>query len=74
MENLQIESTKSQIILKLNKKGFTEQFLDALIKRLKTEDLAQKAAIDSKILEIAEDINQDWWDKNGEEFLKNITK
>ncbi|WP_194972802.1 hypothetical protein [Aquiflexum lacus] len=74
MENLQIESTTSQIILKLNKKGFTEQFLDSLIKRLKIEDLAQKSALDDKILKIADEINQDWWDKNGEEFLKNIAK
>lgn len=74
MENLQIESTTNQIILKLNKKGFTEQFIDSLIKRLKIEDLAQKSALDDKILKIAEEINQDWWDKNGEEFLKNIAK
>jgi hypothetical protein len=36
--------------------------------------LAQKSALDDKILKIAEEINQDWWDKNGEEFLKNIAK
>jgi hypothetical protein len=74
MENLQIESTANQIILKLNKKGFTEKFLDSLIKRLKTEELAQKSAFGDKILKIAEEINQDWWDRNGKDFLKNISK
>ncbi|WP_373522220.1 hypothetical protein [Aquiflexum sp.] len=74
MENLQIERTTNQIILKLNKKGFSGEFLDSLIRRLKTEELAQKSALDDKILKIAEEINQDWWDKNGEEFLKNIAK
>lgn len=74
MENLVIENTKSQIILKLNKKGFDKSFLISLLKRLQIEYLAEKSEIKSDILNVAEQINQDWWDKNEEKFLKGIKK
>ena len=62
------------MILKLNKKGFDENYLIALVKRLQMESLAQKSCFDSGILNIAEQINQDWWNENGEVFLKDVKK
>ena len=62
------------MVLKLNKKGFDENYLISLIKRLQLESLAQKADFDSSIMEIAEHINQDWWDANGEQFLSDTKK
>jgi hypothetical protein len=74
MENLVIENKGNQMILKLNKKGFDDSYLISLVKRLQAESLAQKSKFTSDILTIAEQINQDWWDKNGEKFLKGIKK
>ena len=74
MENLVIENKGNQMILKINKKGFDENYLISLVKRLQIEELAQKSDFKSDILAIAEQINQDWWDKNREEFLKGIKK
>ena len=74
MKNLVIENKGSQMILKLNKKSFDDTYLISLVKRLQVEGLAQKSTFTSDILTIAEEINQDWWDKNGEEFLKGIKK
>lgn len=74
MDNLIIENEGDQVVLKLNKKGFDENYLISLIKRLQLESLAQKSDFNSSILNIAEQINQDWWDENGEKFLKDTKK
>jgi hypothetical protein len=74
MENLVIENKGNEMILKLNKKGFDENYLINLVKRLQIESLAQKSKFSSNIMPIAEQINQDWWNNNGEGFLKEIKK
>ena len=53
---------------------FDNDYLISLLKRLQLEELAQKSGFTSKILGIAEQINQDWWDKNESSFLKDIRK
>ena len=72
MVNLIIENKGDQMILTLNKKAFDKNYLISLIKRLQLESFAQKANFDSSILNIAGQINQDWWDDNGEKFLNDI--
>ena len=72
MDNLIIENKGDQMILTLNKKAFDKNYLISLIKRLRLESFAQKANFDSSILNIAGQINQDWWDDNGEKFLNDI--
>jgi hypothetical protein len=74
MENLVIENKKNQLILKLNKKGFNKEYLISLVKRLQVEELAQKSNFNSDILSIAEQINQEWWDNNKDNFLKEVDK
>jgi len=74
MDNLVIENKGDQMVLKLNKKGFDESYLISLVKRLQMESLAQKSGFNSTILSIAEQINQDWWNENGETFLNEVKK
>jgi len=74
MKNLVIENKGDQMILKLNKKAFDDNYLISLIKRLQIENLAQKSQFSSDILTVAEQINEDWWNNNGENFLKGIKK
>lgn len=74
MDNLVIENKGDQMVLKLNKKGFDDNYLISLVKRLQLESLAQKSGFNSSILSIAEQINQDWWDENGEKFLMEVKK
>ena len=74
MKNLSIENKGDQMILKLNKKSFDENYLIDLIKRHQTENLAQKANFKADVLNIAEKINQDWWSLNSENFLKGVKK
>jgi len=74
MENLIIENKGDQIILKLNRKGFDENYLISLVKRLQVENLAEKSKFKTDVLTIAEQINKDWWEVNGESFLKDVRK
>jgi hypothetical protein len=74
MKNLIIENKGNQMVLRINKKGFDKNYLIALVKRLQIEELAQKADFDTDVLTVADEINQKWWDKNGEQFLKDTEK
>jgi hypothetical protein len=74
MRNLIVENNDKQMILKINKEGFDTNYLISLLKRLQIEDLAKKSGFDPKVLAIAEEIKEGWWDKNGEEFLKDISR
>lgn len=74
MKNVVVENKGKQIILKLNKKGFDDGYLISLVKRLQVVELAQKSGFTSDVLDIAETINQEWWDNNGEQFLKGVKK
>lgn len=62
------------MIIRLNRDSFNDNYLLSLIRRLRVEELAQQAGFDEKIMEIAEEIDQKWWDENGEEFLKDVEK
>lgn len=74
MQNIQIENKKNKIILTINKKEMDQDYLIRLIKRLETEDLVYKSGMNEQSLQIAEDIKQDWWNKNKNDFLKDIEK
>lgn len=74
MENLVIENKGDQMILKLNKKGFDNSYLINLVKRLQVEDLVEKSKFSTEVLSVAEQINQDWWDNNKDNFLKDVKK
>jgi len=74
MDNLVIENKGNQMIFKLNKKSFDENYLISLVKRLQMESLTQKSGFSASILNVAEEINQDWWNENGEKFLKDVKK
>jgi hypothetical protein len=74
MEKLVIENKGDQMILKLNKKGFDNSYLINLVKRLQVENLVEKSKFSTDVLTVAEQINQDWWEDNGESFLKDVKK
>ena len=74
MENVIIENKGEQMVLTLNKSGFDENYLISLVKRLQLEGLAQNSGFSSDIQTIAEQIDQQWWDVNGEKFLEKVKK
>jgi hypothetical protein len=74
MESIVIQNRKDQMILTLKKKGFDEAYLISLVKRLQIEELAQKSKFKNDILGIADQINTEWWDQQGDKFLKGVKK
>ncbi|MCF8460495.1 MAG: hypothetical protein K9G46_07210 [Flavobacteriales bacterium] len=74
MRNLTIATKGDKMILTLNRKGFDPNYIIALIKRLKLEELAQRSGFSDSVSAIAEDLDQQWWDENAESFLKDVKK
>ena len=74
MENLNIQNSGNEMILRINRKGFDAEYLLTLVKRLKIEEIAKKARFSKKILGIADKIDKNWWRKNATSFLKNVEK
>ena len=72
MKNLVIENKGDQVILKINRKGFDENYLISLLKRLQIEQLAQKSEFSDDIINVAQQVNEEWWDENGKDFLKEV--
>ena len=69
MNNLSIEYSGNNILLSLDRDEFSENFLKSFIKRWEAEKLAKRAEIDESILEIADEINREWWERNKHQFL-----
>ena len=69
MENLNIQTKGNELTIKLNLDGFDKGYIIELIKRLQIEAVAQRSGITEEILQVAEDIKRDWWEKNGAAFM-----
>jgi len=72
MKGLNIQSESDQIIITISKNKFDENYLLKMIERMNIEYLAKKADFDERVLDIAEEINENWWKENGSNFLKNV--
>lgn len=74
MTAFNIQNKDNEILIRLNRNSFDETYLISLVKRLNLEATAKEAQIDTKILEIADEIDTDWWSKNGNEFLRDVKR
>jgi hypothetical protein len=74
MRNVAIANKGDKLVLTLNRKAFGEDYLIALVKRLQLEELAQKSGFTDSVKSIADELDQQWWDKNAEDFLKGVKK
>ena len=74
MTALNIQNKDNEILIRLNPNSFDEKYLISLVKRLNLEATAKEAQIDTKVLEIADEIDIDWWSKNENEFLRDVKR
>jgi hypothetical protein len=74
MTALNIQNKDNEILIRLNRNSFDETYLISLVKRLNLEAIAKEAQIDKKVLVIADEIDTDWWSKNGDEFLRDVKR
>jgi len=56
------------VIIRLDKSFIPVDALLKIANRLKVEYLAQEVGFTDSILAISEEIDSEWWAKNGEEF------
>lgn len=64
MNSLRIEYTGNNIVLTFERNDFSDDFLRSFIRKWEVEKLAQQAQIDESVLEIADEINREWWERN----------
>ncbi len=74
MTALNIQNKDNEILIRLNRNSFDETYLISLVKRLNMEATAKEAQISMKVLEIADEIDSDWWSQNGDEFLRDVKR
>jgi hypothetical protein len=74
MTALSIQNNRNEMFIRIDRNGFDESYLVSLVKRLELEVKAKEAEVSSEISKIADKINTDWWNKNGEDFLKDVKK
>ena len=74
MKAFSIEFKDQELIINMDTTGIPKDNLRKLIQRIRLEFLAQKADIDVDLGPFAEEINEQWWKLNRDEFLKNVKK
>lgn len=74
MKPIEIQSTENEVVIRLDKNDIATEQLLKIANRLQAEYLAQKGMFKDSILDMAEDIDANWWDKNSDAFLKDVKK
>ncbi|MEK7253321.1 MAG: hypothetical protein AAB316_01135 [Bacteroidota bacterium] len=74
MEALTVQSFDNKWVIEIDKRQLPPEFMVKILKRLRIEMLAQKAGIDESILELANEMEENWWKLHGEEFLKGVKR
>lgn len=74
MNALTIQNTGNNIQININRNSFDPIYLLKLIERLELEATAQAAEVSPQIMDVAEEIDAEWWKQNGNDFLKDIKK
>jgi hypothetical protein len=74
MNALTIQNNGNNIQISLNRNSFDPVYIAKLIERLELEATAKTAEFAPEILDIANEIDTNWWKENGGDFLKNIKK
>jgi hypothetical protein len=71
---LDIKFEGDNIILKFPRNTITSRYFQDFLNRMRLEINAQKSEItDEEIFEISEEIKQNWWNENKNEFIKRIS-
>ncbi|MCX6150502.1 MAG: hypothetical protein NTX22_08280 [Ignavibacteriales bacterium] len=72
MDGLSINSTRDKIIIEIDKKVFDPRFINNLLKGLRFEELVARGNFSKQIVDLSEEIKQNWWKKNKKKYLRGI--
>ena len=71
MTGLSVENTDRQLILSIDKSNFSESVLLKVMEIARLEYLVAKAEFDDAVLQIDEEMKENWWKNNKGEIIGN---
>lgn len=74
MKQFNVQSNDKEVIIRFDKSEINTEAMLKILKRLQVEYLAQKADFKDNLLDIATEIDNQWWEANNQNFLKNVKK
>lgn len=69
MQTFQIARTSHSVQITMNTSGMDDDQLVEMLRRIQMEYLARRVNFDDSILELAKEIDKDWWQKNKKRLL-----
>ena len=73
MNPVTVQSTGNMVHITLDKTLVPMDFLLDLLEKLQREYLAKKINFSENVLQVGEEITQEWWQQHKQEFLKGTT-
>ena len=64
MNAIEVQTNSDRYIISIDKSLMDKDILFSFLERLKLEQLARKVNFDESILEIGDEINNNWWKNN----------
>lgn len=74
MKQFNVQSNDKEVVIRFDKSEINTEAMLKILKRLQVEYLAQKADFKDNLLDIATEIDNQWWEANNQNFLKNVKK
>jgi hypothetical protein len=73
MKVFEIKSTDKEILIRLDKTELLTSDLINIVNRLRLEVLAQKSSLTpDQAQRLADEVDNAWWEQQGESFLKDV--
>ena len=69
MTSIQLDTQSDKYLISLDKSAFNIEWLQVLIQKIRTEELAKQFDFDEDVEVIGEQIKIDWWAKNKSRFI-----
>ncbi len=74
MKNISFTSGKNQLVITVDTSDLDQDYLLKVLEKIELEILAQKAQVKDSALDIAEQINEDWWRENRDNYLRGVKR
>ena len=74
MKNISLTSDKNQLVITVDTSDLDQDYLFKVFEKIELEVLAQKACVKEDAIDIAEQINKDWWTENSDNYFKGALK
>lgn len=71
MKTVTFDSSEDRFIISIDKKSITKETLLQLLENIRIETLAETVDFDDSIEDLGEEIKQEWWKKNKDNFIQS---